>query len=208
MEIHIGTSGWHYAHWKGPFYPRDLAASKMLRWYVDHFNTVEINNSFYRLPTDDALKIWAEQTPTDFCFAVKARRYITHRKRLLDTENTVKNFLPRIEKLGNKLGPILFQLPPRWRVNLDRLEQLLGILPRHHRYTFEFRDPSWHNPDVYTLLRRHNAAFCIFEIAGFQSPIELTADFAYVRLHGPGEKAYQGEYTKAQLRRWAELVEQ
>jgi uncharacterized protein YecE (DUF72 family) len=208
MQIHIGTSGWHYAHWRGPFYPEDLAATKMLRWYVNQFDTVEINNSFYRLPTDDALKIWFDQTPAQFCFAVKASRYITHRKRLLDPESTVKNFLLRIEKLGRKLGPILFQLPPRWPVNLERLEQFLQVLPGTHQYAFEFRDPSWHDPAVYALLRRFNAAFCIFEIAGFQTPIEITADFVYVRLHGPGERAYQGEYTEAQLRVWAERIAQ
>jgi uncharacterized protein YecE (DUF72 family) len=206
MQIHIGTSGWHYAHWRGPFYPHDLASTKMLRWYTNHFDTVEINNSFYRLPTDDALKIWFEQTPHQFCFALKASRYITHRKRLLDPENTVKNFLPRVERLGRKLGPILFQLPPRWRVNLERLKLLLQILPRSHQCAFEFRDPSWHNVAVYSLLRRFNAAFCVFEIAGFQSPTEITADFSYVRLHGPGERAYQGKYTKGQLRLWAQRI--
>jgi uncharacterized protein YecE (DUF72 family) len=207
MQIHIGTSGWHYAHWRGPFYPEDLVASKMLRWYVQHFDSVELNNTFYRLPTDDALKIWYEQTPPGFCFALKASRYITHRKRLLEPENTVKNFLPRVEKLGDKLGPILFQLPPRWHANADRLEHLLKILPRRHRYTLEFRDASWNNPTVFKVLRRYNAAYCISEIAGYQSPVELTADFSYVRLHGPGEKAYQGDYSEAQLRRWAKLTE-
>jgi uncharacterized protein YecE (DUF72 family) len=161
----------------------------MLRWYVNYFDTVEINNSFYRLPTDDALKIWFDKTPARFCFTVKASRYITHRKRLLDPESTVKNFLLRIEKLGRKLGPILLQLPSRWRVNLERLEQLLQVLPETHQYAFEFRDPSWHDPSVYALLRRFNAAFCIFEIARFQSPIEITTDFSYVRLHGSGERA-------------------
>ena len=207
MQIHIGTSGWHYAHWRGPFYPEDLAASRMLRWYVQHFDSVELNNTFYRLPTDDALKVWYEQTPSNFCFALKASRYITHRKRLLEPENTVKNFLPKIEKLGKKLGPILFQLPPRWHANHERLEELLEILPRTHRYAFEFRDASWNNPTIYEVLRRYNSAYCISEIAGYQSPLELTADFVYVRLHGPGERAYQGEYSQAQLRRWATLIE-
>ena len=207
MRIHIGTSGWHYAHWRGPFYPEDLAASKMLRWYVQHFDSVELNNTFYRLPTDDALKIWHEQTPPNFCFALKASRYITHRKRLLDPENTVKNFLPKIEKLGEKLGPILFQLPPRWHANAERLEQLLEILPRKHQYAFEFRDASWNHATIYGLLHRYNAAYCISEIAGYQSPLEVTADFAYVRLHGPGERAYQGDYSKAQLRRWAKQIQ-
>jgi uncharacterized protein YecE (DUF72 family) len=113
MQIHIATSGWHYAHWRGPFYPKGLAVTNVLRWYVNYFDTVEINNSFYRLPTDDALKIWFDKTPARFGFAVKASRYITHHKRLLDPESTVKNFLLRIEKLGRKLGPILLQLPSR-----------------------------------------------------------------------------------------------
>lgn len=207
MEVRIGTSGWHYGHWRGPFYPEDLRPAKMLRWYIQHFDSVELNNTFYRLPTDDALRMWYEQTPADFCFALKASRYITHRKRLLEPENTVKNFLPRIEKLREKLGPILFQLPPRWRANPERLEQLLQILPSQHRYSFEFRDPSWNHSDIYSVLRRYNAAYCIAEIAGYRSPVELTADFAYVRLHGPGERAYQGCYSAAQLRRWAKLIE-
>jgi len=205
--VHIGTSGWHYGHWRGPFYPTDLAASRMLRWYAERLDTVEINNSFYRLPSDDALAAWVSETPADFCFAVKASRYITHRKRLRDPENAVANFLPRIQKLGKKLGPILFQLPPRWGVNLERLNEFLRVLPKKNHYAFEFRDPSWSTPAVYQLLRRYNAAFCIFEIAGWQSPIEVTADFAYVRLHGSGEKAYQGDYTKARLRNWAKKIE-
>lgn len=207
MQVHIGTSGWHYTHWRGPFYPEDLAANKMLRWYVQHFDTVELNNTFYRLPTDDALKIWYEHTPPHFCFALKASRYITHRKRLLEPENTVKNFLPKVEKLREKLGPVLFQLPPRWHANTERLEELLSTLPRNHQYTFEFRDPSWNQASVYEVLRRYNAGYCIAEIAGYHSPIEVTADFTYVRLHGPGERAYQGDYSKAQLRRWAKQIE-
>ncbi len=122
-------------------------------------------------------------------------------------ENPVANFLPRIQKLGKKLGPILFQLPPRWGVNLERLNEFLRVLPKKNHYAFEFRDPSWSTPAVYQLLRRHNAAFCIFEIAGWQSPLEVTADFTYVRLHGPGKKAYQGDYTKARLRNWAKKIE-
>jgi len=207
QTVNIGTSGWHYAHWRGPFYPHTLAPAEMLRCYAEHFATVEINNSFYRLPTDDALAKWHAETPADFCFAVKASRYITHRKRLRDPENTVANFLPQVKKLKKKTGPILFQLPPRWGVNLARLDELLRILPAAHRYAFEFRDPSWNTPAVYRLLRHHNAALCIFEIAGFQSPLEITADFSYVRLHGPGEKAYQGDYTKPRLRNWAKKIE-
>ncbi|HZQ23108.1 MAG TPA: DUF72 domain-containing protein [Terriglobales bacterium] len=203
QNIHIGTSGWHYAHWCGPFYPEKFPSSKMLRWYIERFDTVEINNCFYRLPTEEAVASWRDQTPPGFRFAVKASRYLTHRKRLREPENAIDNFLPRMEVLGPKLGPVLFQLPPRWNANPERLEQLLKILPRTHRYAFEFRDPSWHQLPVYEVLRRYNAAFCIYELAGFQSPIEITADFIYIRLHGPGEKAYQGSYTGSQLGQWA-----
>ena len=205
-KVHIGTSGWHYAHWRGPFYPADLQPAKMLRWYTERFDTVEINNSFYRLPTDDAIKGWCRETPLSFCFAVKASRYITHNRKLIDPKEGPKKFLGQMRKLGNRLGPILFQLPPAWNLNLERLEDFLRALPRSRRYVFEFRNPTWNVPQAFDALRRHNAAYCIFELAGFQSPLEVTADFAYVRLHGPGNK-YQGSYDEERLRAWAEQVE-
>lgn len=204
-EVRIGTSGWHYEHWRGPFYPADLPSSKMLAFYLRHFDTVEINNSFYRLPTAECFDGWREATPKGFCFAVKASRFITHRKKLKDPESALEKFLPRVERLREKLGPILFQLPPRWRCNPDRLDDFLAVLPRQDRYAFEFRDPSWHVSPVYQVLRRHNAAFCIFELAGLRSPMEVTADFAYVRLHGP-EGAYQGSYDHAALSAWAQRI--
>ncbi len=203
--VRIGTSGWHYRHWCGPFYEEKLASGKMLDFYMRHFDTVELNNSFYKLPSEAAFACWRDSTPPGFCFAVKASRFITHNKKLKDPENTLENFLPRVEVLGKKLGPILFQLPPRWSVNLERLDEFLSVLPRRHRYAFEFREHSWHRPRVYEVLRRHRAAFCIFELAGFQSPIAITADFAYVRLHGPGGP-YQGSYSHAQLSGWAERI--
>lgn len=207
QQIHIGTSGWHYKHWKGPFYPADLPDSKMLGWYVERFETVEINNSFYRLPAASALELWRRQTPPSFCFAVKASRFITHNKKLKDPKETTKKFMAVIDKLERRLGPILFQLPPSWKVNVERLEEFLAGLPRGHRYAFEFRNPTWNVTAVYELLRRHNAAFCIYELAGFQSPIEVTADFTYVRLHGPGNK-YQGDYSPSILRGWANRIEE
>ena len=203
--VRIGTSGWHYKHWKGPFYPADLPASKMLRWYVERFDTVEINNSFYRLPAPTALEGWCRETPSNFCFAVKASRFITHNKKLRDPKQTVKKFMTVIEKLERRLGPILFQLPPSWRVNVERLEEFIAALPPPHRYAFEFRHESWNAPQVYDVLRRHNAGFCIYELAGFQSPLEITADFTYVRLHGPGNK-YQGDYSRETLGTWARRI--
>ena len=203
--IRIGTSGWHYNHWRDRFYPDKLPASRMLAHYAAQFDTVELNNSFYRLPSESAFRDWRDTTPANFRFAVKASRFITHMKKLKDPEPALANFLPRAEILGRKLGPILFQLPPWWELNLERLEAFLEALPRGHRYCFELRNATWHTPEVFAALRSHNAAFCIYEIAGFQSAHDLTADFAYVRLHGPGG-AYQGSYSDATLAEWAQRI--
>lgn len=207
-DLRIGTSGYHYKHWVGPFYRPKTQPGKMLGYYIRHFDTLELNNSFYRLPAVEAFAAWRNATPENFVFAVKASRFITHNKKLKDPENALHNLLPRAEHLGRKLGPVLFQLPPRWKVNLERLEALLEILPRRHRYAFEFRELSWMTPDVNKLLRRFNAAFCIYELAGYHSPCELTADFTYVRLHGPEAGKYQGSYSSDRLRAWARRIEE
>lgn len=206
-DLRIGTSGYHYPHWVGPFYPPGTSTAHMLKYYAQHFDTLEINNSFYKLPSIEAFAHWRDSTPKNFVFAVKASRFITHNKKLKDPENAVNNFLPRAEHLRRKLGPILFQLPPRWHVNVERLLGLLEILPRQHRYAFEFRDLSWLTPEVMRVLKKFNAAFCIYELAGYETPLEITADFAYVRLHGP-DGQYQGNYSRARLRRWAGWIEQ
>lgn len=200
--IHIGTSGWHYDHWKGPFYPDDISAAEMLGFYAGHLGTVEINNSFYQLPEDKTLSEWRDNVPQGFVFSAKASRYITHMKKLKDPEEPVSTFIERITVLGEKLGPILFQLPPRWKLNLERLRSFLDALPGDHRYAFEFRDPSWFAKEVYEALCDKNAAFCIYELAGRLSPKEVTADFVYVRLHGPGD-AYEGDYDAQTLAGWA-----
>ena len=178
----------------------------MLHFYVQKFDSVEINNSFYRLPIPDAVRDWRDHTPKGFGFSVKGSRYLTHMKKLKDPKPGVKNFFSRIDLLGKKLGPIVFQLPPRFDCNSERLQAFLVALPKKHIYSFEFRDPSWHRPEIYHLLERFNAACCIYELAGFQSPIELTADFVYVRLHGPSGP-YQGLYTKKSLAMWAARIE-
>lgn len=171
-----------------------------------HFKTVEISNCFYRLPAEAAVRNWREQTPEDFCFAVKGSRFITHLKRLLDPEAALETYLDRMELLGPKLGPILFQLAPNWRVNLERLGSFLAALPdRRHRYVFEFRDPSWYTESVYRLLRQYGAALCFHDWRGEQSPQELTADFTYIRFHGATGK-YRGNYTPAMLESWAESI--
>jgi len=202
QQIFIGTSGWSYDHWKGHFYPRHLADEQMLAYYSGCFRTTEINTSFYRLPARETLKRWRELTPADFLFAVKASRYITHMKKLRAPGQTVSAFLQRIRILGDKLGPILFQLPPHWRFNRERLAAFLDALSIEFRYAFEFRDRSWLNEETRELLARHGAAFCIYDLDGFLSPKEITSDLVYVRLHGPG-KPYQGSYDDKRLSGWA-----
>src|SRR2546423_941979 len=179
----------------------------MLQFCLQHFDTVELNNTFYRLPTLEALAQWRDAVPQDFIFAVKGSRFLTHNKKLKEPEQALQNLLPLVERLGGKLGPILFQLPPKWKINRGRLEEFLAALPRKHRYAFEFRELSWHQDEIYDVLRRHNAAFCIYELGGYHSDFVVTADFSYVRLHGPGEK-YQGSYPTQTLRTWAERITQ
>jgi uncharacterized protein YecE (DUF72 family) len=203
--VHIGTSGWHYNHWRGPFYPEKFPAAKMLDYYAQNFRTVEINNSFYRLPPEKAVENWRESTPRDFCFAMKGSRYLTHMKKLKDPAPGIDKFIERADLLGKKLGPIVFQLPPFWDLNLPRLEEFLEALPKRHRYAFELRNETWRTGDVYRVLRRHNAAFCIYELAGYHTELTVTANFTYVRLHGPGG-AYAGSYDRRKLTEWAERI--
>jgi len=177
--IHIGTSGWHYEHWQGPFYPEELPKSQFLHYYRERFHTVEINNSFYQLPKEKTLIDWRESVPEGFIFAVKGSRYITHMMKLKDPQQTIEPLFDRIKLLKDKLGPILFQLPPRWRFNAGRLRDFLAVLPGGNRYALEFRDPSWLTLEAYRILADHGAAFCIYEFAGFLSPKEITADFVY-----------------------------
>ena len=202
-RIQVGTSGWSYDHWKGPFYPEHLPAGKALDYYAQRFGCVEINSSFYRLPEITTLQHWYACTPDDFVFTAKASRYITHMKKLREPEHNVPALLDRISLLGDKLGPILFQLPPNWRFNAARLQAFLDSLDSDYRYAFEFRDHSWLNAETTALLEQHNAAFCIYELEGFRTPDVITADFIYVRLHGP-DGAYQGSYTHQALSRRAE----
>jgi uncharacterized protein YecE (DUF72 family) len=201
-KLYIGTSGWHYKHWIGTYYPAGTREKDQLSLYIKDFNTVELNNSFYHLPAAKTFKGWATATPEDFVFAVKGSRFITHMKKLNVLKADVNRFLSRAGKLGDKTGPILYQLPPRWKLNTARLEQFLSRLNKEYRYVFEFRNDNWYSEAVYELLRQYNCAFCIYELAGHQSPEIVTADFVYIRLHGPGAK-YQGSYSGSQLKKWA-----
>lgn len=198
----IGTSGWSYDGWRGRFYPRGLRKSNWVGHYARSFKTVEINASFYRLPKASVLEGWAAQTPADFLFAVKAWRAITHYRRLADCRDHLEIFYERLAALGPKAGPVLFQLPPRFGVDLARLRDFLALLPAGRRHVFEFRDPSWHDDAVYALLAEHNAAFCPFEMGPARAPRVTTADFVYVRLHGH-RRRYRGDYSEATLRDWA-----
>jgi uncharacterized protein YecE (DUF72 family) len=207
--VHIGTSGWTYDHWFGRFYPAERAGQgrreSRLRQYARTFRSVEINASFYKLPTPRAMESWLAETPDDFVFTAKTSRFITHRKRLRDPEIHIPIFFGRIAALAPKLGAVLVQLPPSFRADLPRLAAFCDLLPPG-RYAFELRHESWWTEDTFAFLRARNLAFCLFHLAGRETPCLTTADFAYVRLHGPGG-AYQGSYDDATLARWAERVD-
>lgn len=204
-RLRIGTSGWVYPHWRGPFYPPDLPQSAWFAHYARHFDTVEINRSFYRLPSPEASAAWALESPEGFCFAVKASRYLTHMKKLKDPTEPLSRLQTAIAPLGSKLGPILYQLPPRWRFDADRLARFLACLPADERHVVEFRDPSWFNPEAYRLLERHGVALCVVSFPGVPVVWEATASFTYVRLHGVTQ-AYDYDYSQAELDVWAEGI--
>lgn len=204
-RIWVGTSGWLYDHWIGPVYERGLDSGARLASYARSLDSVEVNSTFYGLPSAAAVGGWRDATPKDFLFAVKASRFITHMKKLKDPAESIGRFFSAVEPLGDKLGPILFQLPPRWRANPERLEAFIAALPPGRRYSFEFRDESWHCGEILKLLARHGAAFCIFDLEGRQTRAEVTADFAYVRLHGP-DGAYRGSYSEEALEGWASRI--
>lgn len=205
-ELRIGCSGWAYPHWKGGvFYPEGLKAKDELTYYASRFDTAEINGSFYRLPSETAVDGWCERTPEGFLFAWKASRYITHMKRLKDAAEPLELMFSRADRLGRKLGPVLFQLPPRMACNVERLDAFLNLLSPSRRCVFEFRHPSWYDEAVFDRLRRHDAALCISDHHDAPSPWVRTASFVYVRGHGPGG-GYGGRYDEATLKDWAARI--
>ncbi len=204
-KLFVGTSGWNYKHWKENFYPEGLKQKEWLEYYYSKFDTVELNNSFYRIPEEKTFKKWKDSTPENFLFAVKANRAITHYTYLKDLKK-VDEFLETASALKKKLGPILFQLPPNYKFHKDVLEAFLKGLPKKHRYTLEFRNKEWWNDEAYDLMKKHNAAFCIYELGDVQTPNIVTADFIYVRLHGPHGK-YKGSYSTEALEKWNELFQ-
>jgi uncharacterized protein YecE (DUF72 family) len=199
MKVRVGTSGYNYAEWKGSFYPADLPAAKMLPYYAERFGTVEINATFYRMPTPKTLAGWSAQTPETFTFALKAPQRITHFARLRDVDEPVRDFCDAARTLGSKLGPLLFQLPPNFKKDLARLTDLLALLPPGLAAAFEFRHESWLADDVYERLRGRNAALCIADSGERRTPLVATADFGYLRLRDEG-------YAEDDLRRWAETI--
>ncbi len=206
-RFRIGTSGWVYPHWRGVFYPPDLPQSHWYTHYAKIFDTVEVNYSFYRLPSEETFDRWREQAPPGFIYAVKANRYITHFKRLKDAAEPLARFLARARRLGEKLGPILWQLPPRWRANPERLENFAALLPPDLTHAFEFRDPRWFIEPVRRILERHSLAFCIFDMPGLPCPTWVTGDAVYLRFHGSGA-VYGGRYGQETLHPWADRIRQ
>lgn len=206
-QVLIGTSGWSYEHWKENFYPKTVKTKDWLQYYSQSFPTVEINSTFYRTPRTSTIENWYAQVPSDFSFSIKANRHITHQKRLHECEDTLRFFYSQIEHFKSKLGPILFQLPPSFKVNKERLIAFLQFLNNDYQHIFEFRHESWFNDEIYDLLAKHHVALCITDLNGHLSPEEVTSHFTYIRLHGP-HQSYQGSYGSSQLKTWKKKIEQ
>jgi uncharacterized protein YecE (DUF72 family) len=202
--ILVGTSGWQYRDWKERFYPARLPQREWLRFFCAHFPTVEVNNSFYRLPTDEMFVRWRAASAPEFVVAVKASRYITHIRRLRDAGDPVELFWTRATKLGPKLGPVLFQLPPRFGADIELLRGFLGVLPTAMRAAFEFRDASWDSHEVLEALDRAGAAYVLADRPGWRVPNHVTGGWSYIRFH-QGQPFAPG-YTRDKLRRWAERI--
>ena len=202
MNLYAGTSGYSYKEWKGTFYPDDLPANGMLHYYGERFRSVEINNTFYRMPKASVLEAWAQEVPADFKFVLKASQRITHMQRLKDAGDSVSYLLKVAAALKERLGPLLFQLPPYLKADVPRLREFLALLPPDRRAAFEFRHQSWFVEEVFGLLREHQAALCIAEAEGdLEVPFVSTADWGYLRLRRP-------DYGDAELKAWVERVRQ
>jgi uncharacterized protein YecE (DUF72 family) len=202
--VRVGCSGWQYRHWRGDFYPSSLPQARWFEYYAGCFDTVEINNSFYRLPDAETFAAWRRRAPRGFLFAVKASRFLTHMKKLKDPGEPLQRFFSRAVRLDRKLGPILYQLPPRWPVNVERFAHFLRALPRTLRHAVEFREPSWYCDEVFALLERHRVALCLHDMQGSASGRIAVGPFVYVRFHGAAK--YTGRYDDAVLGRWADWL--
>ena len=201
----VGCSGWQYKHWRGDFYPADLPTTRWFEHYAARFDTVEINNTFYRLPEELTFRRWAERAPMRFLFAVKASRFLTHMKKLKDPEEPLDRLFTRMRPLSGHLGPVLYQLPPGWKLDLGRLEHFLQALPKGVRHVLEFREPSWYADDVSRLLERHQVSLCLHDMKGSATGMQRVGPCVYVRFHGAGG-TYTGAYPEDRLARWAEWL--
>jgi uncharacterized protein YecE (DUF72 family) len=197
MKIKVGCSGWQYTHWRGDFYPADLPASRWLEYYAERFDTVEVNNSFYRLPAPHSFAAWRRRVPPGFVFAVKASRYVTHMKKLIDPAPSIELFFSRVVYLEEALGPALFQLPPRWPLNLERFKAFIALLPPRFMHVIEFRDPSWYVDDVFQALQAHGVSLCLHDMAGSETGLRVAGPAVYLRFHGP--ERYGGRYPTRRL---------
>ena len=204
--VRIGTSGWTYDGWRGPFYPKDVAKKDWLAWYAGQFNTTEVNGSFYRTPSLEAVRAWRERTPPGFLFAWKASQFITHWKRLNDNcQNSIDLMVTRLEVLGPKAGPVLFQLPARFEADRERLANFMKMLPARYLYAFEFRHASWYENPIFDLLRDHDVSLCLADHFLAPAPWVSTASHVYVRGHGPGGR-YKGNYPETALKVWGRHI--
>jgi uncharacterized protein YecE (DUF72 family) len=200
-DLRVGTSGYQYDHWRGRFYPDALAKKGWFGWYARHFDTVEINNTFYRLPEPPVFDEWRAVAPPGFRYALKYSRFATHMKKLKDPAEPLERFLSRAGRLGPLLGPVLVQLPPGWGPDVPRLDAFLAAAPRDVRWVIELRDPRWLRDDVFATLAQYGAALCVHDLLP-DHPRPVTADFVYLRFHGPnaGQAHYEGAYDPARLR--------
>jgi uncharacterized protein YecE (DUF72 family) len=202
---YIGTSGWHYDDWRGRFYPEKLPKAQWLEFYAHHFSTLELNNTFYRLPKESVFQKWHDSSPEGFVFSVKVSRYITHIKRLKDCGDEIDRFISKAIILKDKLGPLLYQLPPGLHRDDDILKSFLSILPQEMKHVIEFRHESWFTEEVYDILRRHHTGFCAFDMPKLTSPLLTTTNFAYIRFHG-SDSLYSSCYTDEELAKWAKKI--
>lgn len=201
----IGCSGWQYKHWRGDFYPAEIPSTRWFDYYAERFDTVEINNSFYRLPEESTFARWAERAPAGFLYAVKASRFLTHMKKLKDPEEPLDRLFSHMRPLMPRLGPVLYQLPPNFKLDRGRLEHFLQVLPAGVRHVVEFRDPTWYGDDISALLERYQVARCLHDMKGSATGQERVGPFVYVRFHGAAG-TYSGGYSQERLRRWADWL--
>jgi uncharacterized protein YecE (DUF72 family) len=204
-EIRIGCSGWQYAHWRGDLYPLDLPQDRWFEHYAERFDTVELNNSFYRLPEADTFAAWARRSPPGFLMAVKASRYLTHVRRLREPREPLDRLWTRASRLGDHLGPMLYQLPPRWRRTVERLAAFADAVPRDRLQALEIRDPDWYHRDTYAVIERGGLALCLHDMPGSASPRRPIGPFVYVRFHGSGTR-YGRAYPGQALAAWADRL--